>query len=109
MAKKQVLTIREAAKEFDKSEVRIRRMVKEDRVEAKLVEIKRGEGSYQRYEITRASLEAYEASKGRRADGKRAYIFRADNAQFAKISALCAELEVEVEARYQPKKKEAKS
>jgi hypothetical protein len=105
--KKANLTIREAAREFDKSEVRIRRMIKEDRVEAQLVEVQQGEHTFQRYEITRASLEKYENEKGRKADGKKAYIFRATPEQLAKLQKLAKDNEIAVtfEPRYQPKKK----
>lgn len=105
MSKKQALTIREAAREFDKSEVRIRRMIKEDRVEAQLVEVQQGDHTFQRYEITRASLEKYENEKGRKADGKKAYIVRLSSEELAALEAYAAEqeLEIEFEARYQPK------
>lgn len=103
MTKKQWYTIKEGMVYCNIQEFYMRRMVREERIPTKRESINKKGGF--RHLINVKDLDNYLATKGRKNDGKRAFIFRADDANYAKISKLLAEQGVESAPRYKRKQK----
>lgn len=103
MAKKQWYSIQEAKVYCNIKEFYMRRLVREERIPTKRVSINKKGGF--KHLIDVKELDKYLATKGRKNDGKRAFIFRADDAKYAEIQKILAEHEIESAPRYKRKQK----
>ena len=103
MPKKQWYTIKEAMGYCGIQEFYMRRMVREGRIPTKKQSINKKGGF--KHLIDVKELDKYLATKGRKNDGKRAFIYRADDAQQAEITKILSEKGVESEPRYKRKTK----
>jgi hypothetical protein len=107
MSKKVWLTFEEAAREFGKTKFRMRAIAKEkfanDETKMKMVTIKRGKGSYQRWEVKRSAYEEYERTKGGAKDGRKAYLVRVNEVELAALQEYCKENKLAIEPRYKRK------
>lgn len=103
MTKKQWYSIKEAMVYCGIKEFYMRRMVREERIPTKRVSINKKGGF--KHLINVKDLDNYLATKGRKNDGKRAFIFRADDAKYAEIQKVLAEHEIESAPRYKRKQK----
>ncbi len=90
-----LLNLRQAAAYLGVTDQRVRTVLREGRVEAT-----KNEKGYWR--VTTEALDAYNATKGTRQAGAKAYVFKADADQLAEIQAAfeAAGLEVEIAPRY---------
>lgn len=103
MTKKQWYTIKEAMVYCGIKEFYMRRMVREERIPTKRVSINKKGGF--RHIIDVKELDNYLATKGRKSDGKRAFIFRADDAKYDEIQKILSEHDIESAPRYKRKQK----
>lgn len=103
MTKKQWYTILEAASYCGIQEFYMRKMVRKKRVPTKKQSINKKGGF--KHLIDVKDLDNYLATKGRKNDGKRAFIYRADDATNAKIQALLVKEGVTSAPRYTRKTK----
>jgi len=103
MPKKQWFTIKEGMVYCGIQEFYMRRMVREGRIPTKKQSINKKGGF--KHLINVKDLDNYLATKGRKNDGKRAFIFRADDANYAEIAKILKEKGVESAPRYKRKTK----
>jgi hypothetical protein len=99
------LTLKQAAAYLGIGEFRMRNILKDGLAKGEMVEIPRGKGSYERWEVTKSELDKYAAKRGARKDGKKAYVFRGTPEQVAAIEAFAKEqkFDIEIEPRYKSK------
>ncbi len=102
------LTFEQAAEKYGKTKFRIRALSLEkfshDSKQMKKVTIKRGKGSYQRWEVNSNSLEKYFASI-QTGDGRKYWMYRATAKENVQIDRLFAKLGIVREDRYKFHKK----
>lgn len=103
MPKKQWYTIEEAKIYCGIKSFYMRRLVREERIPTKRVSINKKGGF--KHLIDVKDLDTYLATKGRKSDGKRAFIFRADDAKYAEIKKVLDKLNTESAPRYKRKGK----
>jgi flavin-dependent dehydrogenase len=103
MTKKQWYTIKEGMVYCGIKEFYMRRLVREERIPTKHVQINKKGGF--KHLIDVKELDKYLATKGRKSDGKRAFIFRADDAKYNEIKKVLEELDTESAPRYKRKTK----
>lgn len=86
----QYYSIKEAAREFGLSECWVRRMVHQNKLAHRRVQV--GDTKVQRIEISREALEARASkSRSRRDDGRNKFTLYATPAEFAKLEKLLKE------------------
>ncbi len=103
MAQKQWLTILEGATYCGIKEFYMRKMVRSGRIPTKHQAINKKGGF--KHLINVSDLDNYLATKGRKNDGKRAFIYRADDETNVKIQALLKKHDTSSAPRYKRKKK----
>ncbi len=103
MSKKQWYTIKEGMVYCGIQEFYMRRLVREERIPTKRVSINKKGGFKHLIHVN--ELDKYLATKGRKNDGKRAFIFRADDAKYAEIKKILDANEIESAPRYKRKTK----
>ncbi len=103
MPKKQWYTIKEGMVYCGIQEFYMRRLVREERIPTKRVSINKKGGFKHLIHVN--ELDKYLATKGRKNDGKRAFIFRADDAKYAEIKKVLDKLDTESAPRYKRKQK----
>jgi hypothetical protein len=98
-----LLTLREAAAYLNVTPFRMRRLLIED---PRVTGVKVEEGHIkEKWYVPQSELDSYILQKGRKKDGRKAYLVRLAPEQVTKMEKYCKTNKIPFEPRYIPKKK----